>query len=402
MSITEAIDLLKAYNGPLGLTLHGGASEELISKAEFAYGITLPHDFKAFYRFTDGFETNDYMFNVIPLKEMIDNKISYKNDPLYIAEYMIYSDMWELEINPDDNNDYKIIVNANDNKLVLTNSLAEFIDRILKGGLHDTGGLNDWAEEVEAQPIYSTKVKTAALLLTLFYYGLRYGIIAKKEITDWADQLVMHENEPDSFFMELSLCSDKNELISHLNSVRVPENSDLARAILGLLYHRLSDGAIKADEAITVMNKPIFSDMLTAFEHEQIYNFTDEIWMDDPMIEDEALTADLLDFLAYYKEFEINNYKYWLGISARIEYKIKSQNEPVSEPVAPTKINRKKIDVPVTAVLVVACILLDGVLIHDIATGTDDHHGIFNAVGPVLTFQTGRAIYKVRKGMRGR
>lgn len=56
MTINEAIDLLKAYNGPLGLTLHKGASEDLIKKVEDIYCITLPDDFKTFYRFSDGFE----------------------------------------------------------------------------------------------------------------------------------------------------------------------------------------------------------------------------------------------------------------------------------------------------------------------------------------------------------
>jgi hypothetical protein len=32
MSITEAIELLKTCDAPLGLTLHNGASDELISK----------------------------------------------------------------------------------------------------------------------------------------------------------------------------------------------------------------------------------------------------------------------------------------------------------------------------------------------------------------------------------
>ncbi|BAU52400.1 SMI1/KNR4 family protein [Mucilaginibacter gotjawali] len=66
MFITEAIELLKTYNGPLGLTLHKGASGELINKAENTYGVTFPTDFKTFYRFTDGFETGEDIFHKIP------------------------------------------------------------------------------------------------------------------------------------------------------------------------------------------------------------------------------------------------------------------------------------------------------------------------------------------------
>ena len=100
MSITEAIELLKNYNGLLDLTLHSGASEELIVKVERTYKISLPEDFKTLYRFSDGFETVEDIFNMIPLGEVIKNK--KENEPLWIAEYMIYCDSWELEVNPND------------------------------------------------------------------------------------------------------------------------------------------------------------------------------------------------------------------------------------------------------------------------------------------------------------
>lgn len=327
MSITESIELLKAYNGPLGLTLHKGASEKLINKVESTYGITLPADFKTFYRFTDGFETVEDIFNMIPLTEIIENRTRQVNEPLYIAEYMIYSDMWQLEISPKDCNDYKIIVDANYNKLVLTTSLAEFISRFLNGGVFEVNGLYDWRDEVEQQPIYPTKLKATEPLLTVFYHSLRYGLISQKEVIDWADGIVMHDNEPETFFIELSLSRDINELISLLNSVRVPEDAHVARAILGLLYHRLSAGAINADKAISIMDKYKCWNMLTSFEKAHIYNFTDEIWLADPIIHEIELTQEILNFLINYKELEIENYKNWVGISYRIEYLITEEEK---------------------------------------------------------------------------
>ena len=322
MSITEAIELLKSYNGPLGLTLHSGASDDMISRVETAYGIKLPIDIKTFYRFTDGFETVEDIFNMIPIAEIIDNKNRHSDEPFYIAEYMIYSDMWQLEINPDDCNDYKIIIAANYNKLVLTKSLAEFIARFLKGGVFDSGGLYYWQEEVELQPVYTTHLKTAQALLTVFYYGLRYDFISKKEVVDWADRIVVHENEPETFFVEISLSHDVNELISLLSSVHIPESSIVVRAILGLLYHRLSEGVISVDKAISVMDK-LDSKLLTPFEIEHLYYFTDDVWMDTPVIDFEKLKRNLLDFLAYYKGFEITNFKKWLGFDLHIKYKLK-------------------------------------------------------------------------------
>ncbi len=150
MKINEAIVLLKSYNGPFELTLHAGADEALIKDVENAYGIELPEDFKHFYRFTNGFEMDEDIFNMIPLGEMIGNS---KNDNHpSIAEYMIYSDMWRLEINPYDFNQYEIyVLDYDSEKIVLTNSLAEFIARFLRGGVFEIGGLYTWKDEIKAK-----------------------------------------------------------------------------------------------------------------------------------------------------------------------------------------------------------------------------------------------------------
>ena len=142
MTINEALELLKFYNGPFELKLHPGANEALIKKVEDTYGVTLSEDFKTLYRFSDGFEIDEDILNMIPLTEMISNKAA--NEPIWIAEYMIYCDMWGLEINPDNPNDYSI---STTDGTVLTSSLAEFIERFLKGGVFEIGGLYRWVDE---------------------------------------------------------------------------------------------------------------------------------------------------------------------------------------------------------------------------------------------------------------
>jgi len=153
MSIKEAINQLRAYNGPLGLTLHNGATDASLRLVEETFGITLHDDFKEFYRFSDGFETVEDVFNMIPLVEIIDTKKRHVNNPLYIAEYMIYSDMWHLEVNEKNPDEYSIsVVDFHGRKIVLTNSLGEFISRFLKGGVFEIGGLYAWADEIRAKP----------------------------------------------------------------------------------------------------------------------------------------------------------------------------------------------------------------------------------------------------------
>jgi hypothetical protein len=318
MSIKKIINQLRVYKGSEKLKLHKGADEALFCIVENEYGVTLPDDFKELYRFSDGFETVKNIFNMIPLAEIINNKT---HQSLYIAEYMIYSNMWLLEINPFDCNDYKIVVEANSNRIILTNSLAEFINCFLKGGVYDPGGLYDWQEEVELQPIYSTKLKTAELLLSFFYYGLSYNIILNNEVINWADRIVKHEDKPDIFFIELSVARDKNQLMSLLSSVCIAENTDVARPILGLLYHLLSTGVVNVGKVIEVMHNYNFSNLLTQFEIMEISVITNEVWMIDSTIHRHKLTQNLLEFLSYYKEFEVTNYKHWPGISRSIGYK---------------------------------------------------------------------------------
>lgn len=318
MTIQAAIAQLRNYKGPDKLSLLPGANEAMLQAVENFYNITLPDDFKELYYFTDGFETDEDMFNMIPLKDIIEDKDRHSEAAFYIAEYMIYSDMWQLEINPDNCNDYKIFIEADYNKIVLTNSLGEFISRFLKAGVFGADGLYDWKVQEESKPIYTTKLKATEYLLTTFHFGLRHGLVSTTEVKDWADRIITHENEPEYFFMELSLSHDKNEMLSLLNSVCVPANYISARGIMGLLYHRLSAGLMTANEAIATMDQFDFINLLTETEINYIYEFTDEIWIDDPLVDDVELTKSLLNFLAYYKELRIANYKNWLALSLSI------------------------------------------------------------------------------------
>jgi len=145
MLVHKIADQLLNYSGPFELTLHDAAPDWLITQLESTYNVVLPDDFKALYRFSNGFEIDEDMFALIPLSEMIENR---KNKgEMWVAEYMIYCDMWGLRINPDNNNDYEIYVLAETEEIVLTNSLAEFIDRALKGAVFEPNGLYALSKE---------------------------------------------------------------------------------------------------------------------------------------------------------------------------------------------------------------------------------------------------------------
>jgi SMI1 / KNR4 family (SUKH-1) len=150
LKIEDIISEIKANRQKLGITLYAPASLEEITAFENIKGLKLPDDIVTFYRFCNGFESDEHMFRIIPLDEIIENindrHTSYISNPkdYHIAEYMIYIDMWSLHIDNNDKNNYRIYYKA---ETVLTNSFAEFLDTFLNEGV---AGLYTWGEKIEA------------------------------------------------------------------------------------------------------------------------------------------------------------------------------------------------------------------------------------------------------------
>ncbi|MES2278556.1 MAG: SMI1/KNR4 family protein [Bacteroidota bacterium] len=162
-TITEIIAYLKSNRDELGITLELSAHAELINQVEETYNIKLPDDIRTFYEFANGFESDDFMFRIIPLEEMVENRRTYNYNELCIAEYMIYSDTWNLIIDQEDNK-YRIVNgNHSDEKIVtLTNSLADFLQRFIDGGLLGKNGLYYWYNELIINRITKSSDKLVA------------------------------------------------------------------------------------------------------------------------------------------------------------------------------------------------------------------------------------------------
>lgn len=133
----------------LGITIYSGASEEEILNFENIMNCKLPEEIKIFYKFCNGFESEEDMFRIIPLDEILETgKDDYLVNPIdfHIAEYLIYCDMWTLSINPSDSSTYRIYNHGHD-VVALTTSFSKFLDTFLKGGVF--GGLYDWRERIK-------------------------------------------------------------------------------------------------------------------------------------------------------------------------------------------------------------------------------------------------------------
>ena len=135
---------------PYDITPYPPASNEDLLNFEQKLGCPIPEDFKAFYFFCNGFESAEDLFRIIPLSEIADDLSKYKPNCFAFAEYMIYCDIWEIEINPSKSDEYWI---SNHGLAFrdLTNSFGEFLNRFLTKGVFGEGGLYTWHEEVDAK-----------------------------------------------------------------------------------------------------------------------------------------------------------------------------------------------------------------------------------------------------------
>lgn len=172
-----------------------------------------------------------------------------------------------------------------------------------------------------------SKPSDFSLLLEVFREGLLRGLISSEEIIAWADEIIKAEDEPDYFFIEISLSSNVNNLFAILDeSVVASESIIPSRVILGIVYQKLADETIDAKTALGVLNKINSNDNITEFEKGNIYYLDDQLDYiiycgNDP--EYVEITKNTMKFVSYYNGFTLNNYHDWTEINQQVEEKLK-------------------------------------------------------------------------------
>lgn len=155
MDINQIIAQIKA--GLNDITVYPRASESTLYWFERQMRIVMPDDFKIFYRFCDGFESAEDAFRIIPLGEIVERKFKQRRCGLnsrrfYFAEHMQYSDMWSIEMSTAQKEKYTIFCpTRNNEKSILTHSLAELLNCFLANGVFGDGGLYDWGDAVAGE-----------------------------------------------------------------------------------------------------------------------------------------------------------------------------------------------------------------------------------------------------------
>ena len=163
------------------------------------------------------------------------------------------------------------------------------------------------------------------LLFDVFRFGLTYDLISTKEITAWADGIIINETEPDYFFIEVSLSNNKNTLLEILGNYPADaENPVQIRVALGLIYKKLVDGIITADNAIRIMYTTDPYERLTPYEWGWIYELDDyrDSYLNKNsyfVVELDNPTKDTLRYLSIYKDFRLDNFGEWEVINKQVD-----------------------------------------------------------------------------------
>ena len=165
-----------------------------------------------------------------------------------------------------------------------------------------------------------TKATDFPLLTEVFRGGLRYGLISKEEIVTWADSIIATEDEPDYFFIELSLAKDSNALIEILNNVAMDTgNAIVLRVLLAIIYHKLTDDneTTSVQDAVEFVGRMSMREIPTQFECNSIYTFEEYEFYYLPDVT--QLQVEIIDFLSIYENFSLHNWNQWPEINKQVE-----------------------------------------------------------------------------------
>lgn len=144
MSLSALIDAIKVKYTASGIRVNAPATATAITNAEKKMRLSLPADFKEFYSICNGFDCADDKFSIVKAEELFRDD-EYGWDSIIFAERMTYEDVWacrNLE-----GGRYDIFYNDGE-ELILTQSLAAFLERLLQGHTFGTRGLYAWHDEI--------------------------------------------------------------------------------------------------------------------------------------------------------------------------------------------------------------------------------------------------------------
>jgi hypothetical protein len=157
------------------------------------------------------------------------------------------------------------------------------------------------------------------LLLNVFRRGLSNGLVSAKEVVEWADNIILEQDQPDYFFIELSLASNTDKLLEVLGAAPIEGASTLSRVLFGLLYVKLANNIVDGRKAMSVLDEVYYMEALSRYETDSYYELDDEFDYKYGMKNFDEWETNALVFLSNYKDFTLNNVAEWPAINNLLE-----------------------------------------------------------------------------------
>lgn len=160
-----------------------------------------------------------------------------------------------------------------------------------------------------------------AELINIFAEGLYLGLFNKEDLTNWADQFISRDDQPDIFFINLALShttADCLEIVSQACQSMAAETT--IRPLFCALYKLISSGQKTAIDALTRVSGLETSELIP--EQERLI-FSTLVYAADligvAQITESELEQDAISFLGIFQGYTIENYSRWNILDQEVE-----------------------------------------------------------------------------------
>ncbi|MCR5889816.1 hypothetical protein LRS06_18985 [Hymenobacter sp. J193] len=168
----------------------------------------------------------------------------------------------------------------------------------------------------------STNPKSILPTLHLIRAGLASGMLTKEEIIAWADKIVLQEEQPDIFFIDLALLSSrsKHHLIEYFGDyLRFDSQRAQGGPLLGLLYQKYTNCTLNLEQTVAALERLCREAVFTDTEEWFIYRIDDfEAAQANIYGSVENIQQDVEHFLKFYQGYSLENIENWADLKQQV------------------------------------------------------------------------------------
>ena len=172
--------------------------------------------------------------------------------------------------------------------------------------------------------------KDISQTLHLIRAGLQFELLTKEEVIVWADKIILKDEEPDIFFIDVALSVSKSEydLIYYINDyLNLEKKMVPGRPLFGLLYKKYITGQINLVQTIAKLFMIINEADITEKEMYCIYQFEidyDSTW--NNYYGPEAVEIEVKKFLTFFKDYSLDNFENLEDLNFRVDIEFEKES----------------------------------------------------------------------------